>query len=78
MSPGLKASFLRPVGGTPLDKAPFDYKQLPQELSDEPKDKAWRDKAYVNFSLMIIEPEFVDRSVPSLSCRSNTAKLKTN
>lgn len=63
MSPPLKATFLRPVGGTALDKAPFDYKTLPQELSDEPKDKEWRDKAYVNFSLMVIEPEYVDRWV---------------
>lgn len=60
MSPPLKASFCRPVPGTPLDQTDVDYKKLPQQLSDEDKDKDWLGKAYQNFSLMVVEPLQVD------------------
>lgn len=69
MSPPLKASFLRPVPGTALDQTDYDYKKLPQELSDEDHDKEWREKAYKNFSLIVIDPEEVDLCVVGfLSC----------
>ena len=71
MSPGLRASYCRPVPGTPLDSTnpPIDPSTFPKELPidlDEnasEQEKAWLEEAMGQMALLVIEPFEVDWSV---------------
>ena len=71
MSPGLRASYCRPVPGTPLDSTnpPIDPSTFPKELPidlDEnasEQEKNWLKEALSQMALLVIEPFEVDWSV---------------
>ncbi|KAG8714751.1 hypothetical protein FRC11_007262 [Ceratobasidium sp. 423] len=64
LPPPLRASFVRPVPGSPL-KNPEDVDKRPQELPEKGKEETEEEKEYVkkaleNFSLVVLEPLQVD------------------
>ncbi|CAE6526466.1 unnamed protein product [Rhizoctonia solani] len=64
LSPPLRASFARPIPGSPL-KDPADAEKWPQELPETGKEETEEEKKYVkealeNFSLVVVEPLQVD------------------
>ena len=68
MSPGLRASYCRPIPGTPLDstRPPIDPSTFPKELPldlDEnasEQEKIWLKEALTQMALLVIEPFEVD------------------
>lgn len=67
MSPALRASYCRPVPGTPLDSTdpPIDPSTFPLELpidleAKTEMEKKWIKEALGNMSLLVIEPFEVD------------------
>lgn len=63
MSPPLKASFCRPVPGSPLgSNDPHDWpEELPDPDEAQGKDKEYIRQALENFALIALDPIFVDQ-----------------